>query len=63
MQEEAANLLEPLSGLHIMRVPSHLQLAGHLEVVLLLADEGLVYLGEVEPFVGTHYVGWGLSVK
>lgn len=63
MQAEIADLLESFCGLHIMRFTLHLNLTGHLKVVLLLADERLVYLGVVETFVCTYYVGWCWSEK
>jgi hypothetical protein len=63
VQTEVVNLLESFSSLDVMRVTLHLNLTGNLEVVFLLTDKRLVYLGIVESFVSTDYVGWGRSKR
>lgn len=63
VQTEIADLLEPFACLHVVWVTHHLYLARDLEVILLLTDESLIYLGEVEAFVGTHNIGGRLSEK
>lgn len=56
MQTEVVNLLESVWSLHVLSLPLDLYLAGHLEVVLLLADKSLVYLREIEAFVSADHV-------
>lgn len=63
MQAKAVDLLESFSGFNVMRVPLHLYLAGHLEMVFLLADECVIYLGVIEAFVGTHDVSGSFSMN
>lgn len=56
VQVEAGDLLEALTGLDELRVAHQLDVAGDLEVVLLLADERVVGIREVEPLVGVDAI-------
>jgi len=57
LQVEAVDGLQALAGLDVLGVPQHTDVHSDLEVVLLLAHEGVVGQGEVETLVGVHAVG------
>lgn len=60
LQVEAVEGLQALRGLHVLGISDHADVDRDLEVILLLAYEGIVAHGEVEPFVRIHPVRrWG----
>jgi len=54
---EVVDRPRPAGRLDVRRLRGHADVNGDLEVVLLLADEGLVGHGVVEAFVGVDVVG------
>ncbi len=51
------NLLWPTGRSDVLRLCGHADVNGDLEVVLLLADEGLIRCRVVEPFISVNMVG------
>lgn len=51
------DLLRPAGRSDVFRLCGHADVNGDLEVVLLLANEGLVQCGVVEAFIGVDVVG------
>lgn len=56
LQVEAVKGLQALWGLHVLGISDHANVDCDLEVILLLAHEGIVAHREVEPFVRIHPV-------
>lgn len=57
LQVEAVKGLEAFGSLDVLGLAQHANVHSHLEVVLLLAHEGIVTHRKVETFVGVHTVG------
>ena len=57
LQVEAVDGLQALAGLDVLGIAQHADVDSDLEVVLLLAHEGVVGQGEVEAFVCVHAIG------
>lgn len=53
---EALDGLQAIAGLDVLGIAQHADVDGDLEVILLLADKGVVGQGEVEALVGVHAV-------
>lgn len=55
---EAINGLQAFIRLDILGISQHSDVHRNLEVVFLLANEGVISQGEVEAFVGINAVRW-----
>lgn len=60
---EAFDGLQAVAGLDVLGISQHADVDRDLEMVLLLADEGIIGQGEVEALVGVDTVGRHRTLK
>lgn len=60
---EAFDGLQAVAGLDVLGISQHADVDRDLEMVLLLADEGIIGQGEVEALVGVDTVGRHWTLK